>query len=160
MSKSTKVLNDILVKLFNRILIIEENAIQGAYPFRLTMTEVHVLEAVGTDEPKSMSEIACQLGVTLGTLTTAINRLVEKGYVSRIRPEQDRRVVLVRLTEEGMAPFRLHERFHREMVRSILQGLEEQEEVTLIKALEKLYLFFSRIDARALQGEETVDGIQ
>lgn len=154
MSRSVQVLNDILVKLFNRILVIEENAIQGAYPYPLTMTEVHVLEAVGTGDPKSMSEIASQLGVTLGTLTTAINRLVDKGYVTRIRPEEDRRVVLVRLTEAAARPFKLHERFHREMVRSILGGLDEEEEQSIIGAMEKLYSFFMRIDARALRGGE------
>lgn len=148
MSTSTQVLNDILVKLFNRILMIEQNAIEHAHAFSLTITEVHVLEAVGMDEPKSMSEIAAQLRVTLGTLTTAINRLVKKGYVSRIRPESDRRVVLVQLTEAGKLPYRIHERFHREMVNSVLLGLPEEEEIMLIKSMQKLYQFFNKVDEK------------
>ena len=159
MSTSTHVLNDILVKLFNRILAIEQNAIERAQAFGLTITEIHVLEAVGMADPKSMSEIAAQLRVTLGTLTTAINRLVKKGYVSRIRPESDRRVVLVQLTEAGKLPYRIHERFHREMVHSILNGLLEEEEITLIKSMRKLYQFFNRVDEKqfAVQVKEAFD---
>ncbi|MGI5853299.1 MAG: MarR family winged helix-turn-helix transcriptional regulator [Bacillota bacterium] len=158
MSNSTQVLNDILVKLFNRILAIEQNAIERAQTFGLTITEIHVLEAVGMDEPKSMSEIAAQLRVTLGTLTTAINRLVKKGYVTRIRPESDRRVVLVQLTEAGKLPYRIHERFHREMVHSILNDLPEEEEITLIKAMQKLYQFFNKVDEKKF-GDRVIEAV-
>ena len=90
-------LNDVLVRLFNRILAIEEEAITKASALGLTMSEIHVIEAIGTDEPKSMSEVASDLGVTVGTLTASVNRLVYKGHVTRFRSDRDRRVVLVSL---------------------------------------------------------------
>lgn len=152
---SRQVLNDVLVKLFNRILAIEENALAHACSPQLTITEVHVLEAVGRGEPRSMSEIAALLSVTLGTLTTAVSRLVKKGYVSRLRPDEDRRLVLVQLTEAGRRPYVIHERFHREMVGTILQGLEPEEEQTLIVSLQKLYTFFARFDGRTLCEEDS-----
>lgn len=43
---------------------------------------MHIIEAVGIDKPKKMSEIARQLGVTMGTLTTGINGLVKKAMLS------------------------------------------------------------------------------
>ncbi|MCR4426957.1 MAG: MarR family transcriptional regulator [Firmicutes bacterium] len=153
MSRSTEVLNALLVRLFNRILAIEEAVIRRAYGFELTMSEIHVLEAVGMGEPKSMSETASQLGVTLGTLTTSVNRLVSKGYVTRIRPEEDRRVVLVKLTEAGRLPYHVHDRFHRKMVESILEGLSPEEETAVISAAEKLYRFFAKVDPMDLWEE-------
>ena len=42
---------------------------------------------------KTSSEVAKELSITVGTLTVAINNLVKKGYVERLRSEDDRRVV-------------------------------------------------------------------
>lgn len=49
---------------------------------------------------KTTSEVAKELSITVGTLTTAINKLVKKGYVERIRSEDDRRVVKLGLTKK------------------------------------------------------------
>ena len=78
MTDKGQALNDVLVRLFNRILAIEEEAITKASALGLTMSEIHVIEAIGTDEPRSMSEVASDLGVTVGTLTASVNRLVYK----------------------------------------------------------------------------------
>ena len=61
MTDKGKALNDVLVRLFNRILAIEEEAITKASALGLTMSEIHVIEAIGTDEPRSMSEVASDL---------------------------------------------------------------------------------------------------
>ena len=46
-------------------------------------------------EENTMSVVAKKLGITAGSLTTAVNSLVNKKYVLRKRSEQDRRVVYV-----------------------------------------------------------------
>ena len=51
-----------------------------------------------------MSAVAKSLSVTVGTLTIAMNHLVKKGYVERRRSEEDRRVVLVSLSEKEKEP--------------------------------------------------------
>ena len=51
--------------------------------------------------------------MTVGTLTIAINHLVKKGYVERSRSEEDRRVVLVSLSEKGEKAYFHHRMFHR-----------------------------------------------
>lgn len=66
----------------------------------LSVTEIHTIEAVGMYELKNMSEIASDLNITVGTLTMAVNNLVKKGYVERVKKEGDRRVVQVRLTKK------------------------------------------------------------
>ena len=49
---------------------------------------MHILDAIGTGGSRSMSVIAKSVGVTVGTLTIAMNSLVKKGYVARIRSEE------------------------------------------------------------------------
>ena len=103
---------------------------------------MHILEAIGIEEPKSMSRIAGKLHVTVGTLTTNMNSLEKKGYLERNRSTQDKRVVLVTLTEKGRKAFFHHRDFHRKMIYTIIRDLDEEEMQTLIKCLGKLDTFF------------------
>ena len=142
MSKSVKVLNELLVELFNDILQIEQNALSEGHFSDLSVTEIHTIEAIGMYAPRSMGEIAQALGITVGTLTTAINKLIKKEYVERRRIEEDRRVVLVELTKKGKLAYRIHEKFHKDMIQATVDGLNENEEAVLISSLEKLNEFF------------------
>ena len=137
-----KILNELLVELFNDILIIEQNAIRGGNLKDISITELHTIEAIGMYSSKQMSEVAQGLGITVGTLTIAINNLVKKGYVERKRSESDRRVVLVQLTRKGKLAYRIHEKFHSDMIKATINGLTEDEEEVLIKSLGKLVDFF------------------
>ncbi|MGG7164760.1 MarR family winged helix-turn-helix transcriptional regulator [Clostridium ihumii] len=135
-------LNSVLVDLFNYILKIEEKSLASGKIKDLSITEVHTIEAIGIDSEKTMSEVAKSLKITVGTLTTAINKLVKKGYVDRNRPEDDRRTVKISLTQKGKVIHRAHSMFHNELIRSMLCELEEEEEIVLIKALSKIEEFF------------------
>jgi DNA-binding MarR family transcriptional regulator len=74
-------------------------------------------------------------------LTIAINRLVKKEYVERIRSEDDRRVVKLGLTKKGKLLYRVHQHFHREMVKGVLSQMSPEEEQALLKALKNLHDF-------------------
>lgn len=93
-------------------------------------------------DEKTMSEVAQNLKITVGTLTTAINKLIKKGYVERKRIEEDRRVVLIKLTKKGKLAYRLHNKFHNDMVNTVIEGLREEEEEVLISALTSINKFF------------------
>ena len=105
---------------------------------------MHVIEAIGLDEPKKMTEIAKAMSVTTGTLTKAMNSLEKKGYVQRQRSEQDKRVVHITLTGRGMQAFRHHEKFHQDMIAFILCNISSQESRVLRKALERLMAYFKQ----------------
>ena len=79
-----------------------------------------------------------------------MNSLVKKGYVERVRSEEDRRVVLVSLTAKGKRAFEHHEKFHREMIRHVVEMLNEDEKRVLEKSLEGLNGFFRKMQQ---QGE-------
>lgn len=144
MSKSIGILNELLVELFNDILIIEQNAIKEGHFSDLSITEMHTIDAIGMYSSRTMSEIAQDLKITVGTLTIAINNLVKKAYVERKRSEKDRRVVMVQLTRKGKLAYRVHEKFHSDMVKETINGLTEEEEDVLINSLDKLVKFFKK----------------
>lgn len=135
-------INEVLVKLFNEIMDIEEKAIIIEEFKDISNNDMHIIEAIGKKESKNMSTVAKALSVTVGTLTTAINSLVKKGYVNRVRSEKDRRVVLISLSKKGEKAFDHHEKFHDEMIKATLAGMNQEQTEVLVKALQNLSAFF------------------
>ena len=144
-------LNEILVKLFRNINHIEEQAIRTEEYKNVTANDMHVIEAIGTGDPKNMTAVARGLGVTTGTLTIAVNSLVKKGFVNRVRSEEDRRVVLVSLSEKGKKAYIHHEKFHEEMIEAVLERLTEEEKQVLEKALHDLNVFFTEKQRESIE---------
>lgn len=135
-------LNELLVVLFKDINEIEEKAIRTGQYKNMTANDMHVIEAIGLNGAKNMSAVAKALNVTTGTLTIAINSLVKKNYVERVRSEEDRRVVLISLTPKGRKAFYHHKKFHDDMIDQIVKQLDESEKQVLEKALTTLAEFF------------------
>lgn len=135
-------LNELLVVLFRDINEIEEKAVRTGQYKNMTANDMHVIEAIGINGAKNMSAVAKALNVTTGTLTIAINALVKKNYVERVRSEEDRRVVLVSLTPKGRKAFYHHKKFHDDMIDQIVEQLDEPEKAVLEKALTTLAEFF------------------
>ncbi len=149
MERSTnRTLNEMLVKLFNNVMDIEEKAVITGQFKDITNNDMHIIEAIGinADEPKSMSAIARKLSVTVGTLTTNMNSLENKGYIVRERSRTDKRVVFVFLTEKGKKAFYHHRDFHKNMIKSIVKDLDEDEMKIMIKCLLNLNDFFNKLE--------------
>lgn len=139
-----KEVNPYLVTIFNQVLNIEEKALKGSEFKDLSIKEMHTIEAIGMYREHTTSEVAKKTSVTVGTLTVTINNLVKKGYVERIRMDNDRRVVKLGLTNKGRLLFRLHDKFHRDMVKETLGGMSQEEGEALIKGLRNLHDFLAR----------------
>lgn len=142
MEDAYKKINDILVRLVNEIWELEAKAIITDEFRDITNNDMHVIEAIGLEGGRNMSSVAKRLNITVGSLTTAINHLVKKQYVDRSRSEEDRRVVLIRLTEKGIAAFKHHAEYHRQMTEAVLEKLDEEDMPVLMKVLDALNEFF------------------
>ena len=137
------VINELLVDVFNHILSIESTVLKQK-GVKISMTEVHVLEAIRNVDVPMMGNVAQKLRVTLGTLTTSINALVRKGYVVRYRDDADRRKVFLELTDLARNILRIHDAFHDEMIDSIFIDLELEKDETLMKSLENISNYFKQ----------------
>lgn len=135
-------LNRLLVQFFKYIMEIEERKLITDEFKEITYNDMHIIEAIGLEEPRKMSEIAKIMSVTTGTLTKAVDSLEKKGYVQRQRSEQDKRVVHILLTRRGILAYRHHERFHQDMIAFILEHVSEEESRVLGRALERLMGYF------------------
>ena len=118
-----EIFNNLLVMLFNEILDVEQKALITGNFKEISINDMHII-------------------VTMGTLTTAINNLVKKGYVTRVRSAEDKRVVLISLTDKGRSAYEKHADFHRRMVQTVMDGFQGEELDVLAAALEKLRAYF------------------
>ncbi|WP_026392052.1 MarR family winged helix-turn-helix transcriptional regulator [Haploplasma modicum] len=141
MAKTKDLINELLVEVFNHILSIEEKELRDR-GVTLSMTEIHVLEAIKLSDIPTMTNVANRLRVTVGTLTTSIHTLVKKGYVLRTRGVEDKRVVNLKLTDLAKEALVIHDRFHDEMIDSALKDLNLSEDEVLIKSLEGVKEYF------------------
>ncbi|WP_102379496.1 MarR family winged helix-turn-helix transcriptional regulator [Raoultibacter timonensis] len=139
-------LDELLSSTFNSVLRTEEKSLQNKLTEGLTITEIHTIVAVGLHETNPMNVVAARLGVTLATLTTAVNKLVDKGFITRTRCIDDRRKVLISLTKRGKQVYRAHGLFHRRMINEALAELDEEEERVFAHALVKVKAFFDEQD--------------
>lgn len=142
MSRESVTLNELLVNLFNHVMDTEAKAVITEEFKDISNNDMHIIEAIGIHDPRNVSQIAKQLDVTVGTLTVNMNSLEKKGYIVRERSTEDKRVVLVTLTEKGRKAFFHHRDFHKAMIRSAVRGLDENERKALINCLIKLNDFF------------------
>ncbi|MDY0210524.1 MAG: MarR family transcriptional regulator [Acholeplasma sp.] len=143
MSRSKDVINELLVEVFNHILSIEGQTLKER-GVKLSMTEVHVLEAISNSKLKTMGDVARKLRITLGTLTTSVDVLVRKKYVTRTRAKDDKRKVLLQLTDLALEVLKIHNGFHDEMIESFMNDLNIEKDEALVKSLENISNYFKQ----------------
>lgn len=138
-------INDYLVDIFNRVQVIEETSLRTSQFSDVSLKEMHTIEIIGKNTNVTPSDIARELMLTLGTVTTSLNKLEAKGYIERKRSKLDRRVVHLTLTKKGKLLDRLHRKFHKNMVIHIAEDMNEQEFEALAQGLKNLYKFLEEL---------------
>lgn len=109
----------------------------------LSKTEFMTLLQVERNGEIIMSQIADFINVPLSTATGVIERLVSKGFIERSRSESDRRIVVIRLTDDGK---RLAEEIKGSLISyagQVLNELTEEEKALLLKLVDKVVGIFS-----------------
>src|SRR5215470_8579521 len=56
-----------------------------------------------SEHPRTLTELAALQGVSLPTMSSSIAAMVERGWVKRNAPEEDKRVVMIEVTATGRA---------------------------------------------------------
>ncbi len=86
-----------------------------------------------------MNELAERILYSKSGFTRVVDRMEEAGLVRRVRPEHDRRTILVVLTDKGAQTMEHARRYHRDGIeRHFAQHLTDNEVKVLTRALEKV----------------------
>lgn len=87
----------------------------------LTAQQLYFLKYVQHQHSCTPSDMSKAFGITMGALTGFIDRLCKLGLVTRSRTEKDRRLVLIRITDQGRETVKEFEKQKYEKFAQILQ---------------------------------------
>lgn len=106
--------------------------------YGLTPAEVYLMQILHKRGSRSVTSLAPMLGVTPGTVTNLTDRLNSKGYVVRERGEEDRRVVQIIPTEDGLKMVEKINADRIEMLGKVFNNLDGGSLEALVNMLEKV----------------------
>ncbi len=88
--------------------------------------------------PKTMSELSHEMQITPGTMTSAIDKLIEGKYVKRVYDKDDRRRVSIELLAKGKKVASYFHEKHLEISSKILKTLNPEEQAIFIDITRKI----------------------
>jgi DNA-binding MarR family transcriptional regulator len=123
------------LKTFRRTtLIVRDNSgLKNAEKFFLLL-----LASLNNGAPVKPSEAAKELNVTLAAVTHYINSLEGQGLVVRTPSPDDRRVVLVSLSERGKETVDSLRKIHLEEIRGIVEYLGDKDSAAFVALITKI----------------------
>jgi DNA-binding MarR family transcriptional regulator len=96
--------------------------------FGSTLPRFDVLAALHrSEEGLKMGDLSAELKVSNGNVTGIVERLVKDGMVLRVPVPEDRRALLVRLTQKGKEYFLVQAEAHEGWIDQHLSAFDEQE---------------------------------
>jgi DNA-binding MarR family transcriptional regulator len=105
-------------------------------PFHWYDTLVHLEE---TPEGVRMNELADRILYSKSGFTRVVDRMEEAGLIRRVRPETDRRSILLVLTDEGRSKLEHARRYHRHAIEEHFSShLADADVKALARALDKV----------------------
>lgn len=102
------------------------------------LTDFMILEALLHKGPLTISAIGEKVALASASMTSAIDRLEERGLVHRSLSAEDRRVRLVGLTGEGRELIERIFAQHLDDMEAIAQDISQEERQLLYAALKKI----------------------
>ncbi len=118
--------------------LIHHRAVLDASPWldlNMSTPQLKALLLISEEDSIRMRELARKLGGSFSNATVLVDRLVERGLVERMMEPQDRRVVLVRATEEGGHLIEQLVTSWRTLTQALLERLSSEDLETVRKAL-------------------------
>ena len=110
----------------------------GMEECRLTSQELKAIALLGRRGPSMMREVADHLMLAVSSTTALVDNLEAKGMVRRERSDEDRRVVLVRLTEDGRQEYENTSLEYLNFCQGMLLTLEEEDQDRLLELFRKM----------------------
>ncbi len=118
-----------------------EEAAKEQFDFKeLTLTQMNYLETISQMGNPNMTELAAELRLTKPTVKVAIDKLIEKDFLYRVKSDEDRRSAHLHLTVKGKLINHTHDFAHKQMAELITRKLDHKEVNLLEILLEKVFL--------------------
>ncbi|HEY4431102.1 MAG TPA: MarR family transcriptional regulator [Paenibacillus sp.] len=123
------------VELFTNEIIVRW---MNAFDHNIGISPVLVLGELNKKGPQKQTTLAKKLGYTPGAMTNIANRLIKQEMAERKYNEDDRRNVLLSITDKGKDVLKEAQLKGQELRAEMFQKLNEEELQQFLKIYEKL----------------------
>jgi len=104
----------------------------------VTLPQCLVLLEIDEHGHMTMGQLSSNLKLDLSTLSRTVDNLVAKKFVARLRDEGDRRLVWIRLTEDGVSTCNEIHKVNDENCLNIFNNIPQSERDSMIRNFEAL----------------------
>ena len=129
----------IIEKMSHEIVQMEEAAKEQFNFKELTLTQMHYLETINQLLNPNLTELSSEMNLTKPTVKVAIDKLIQKELIYRVRSDEDRRSTHLHLTEMGKLINQMHDYAHRCLAELMIKYLEPAEKEQLVLLLDKIF---------------------
>lgn len=135
-------LDDVSLKIMRRLT----HQVSRILDEGITSAQFLVMRLVARHDSMTVSQIAEILGVTLSAVTLLSDRLETGGWLSRDRHPQDRRLVVLTLTDAGRQKLADLESKRIRMLHRYMSQMTESERDQMLALMEKLSFLLEQTD--------------
>jgi MarR family transcriptional regulator, 2-MHQ and catechol-resistance regulon repressor len=133
-----KCTNQSFLLLMQTSKAIQERIRDEMSKYNLSITEFSVLEVLFYQGKQTIQQIGNRILISSGSMTYVIDKLEQKGIIKRNDCREDRRVIHITLTAEGMEMLENIMPKYQDMVDSIFGDLTDDESKMLVNSLKKV----------------------
>jgi MarR family 2-MHQ and catechol resistance regulon transcriptional repressor len=138
MPRNTQGTDHVWLVMMKAMRALTRYATAGIDETGLGLSDFGILEVLLHKGPLPVNTIGPIVDLTRGSISTAVDRLVAKGLVSRVETAEDRRVRMVALTPRGKDLIVSAFKMHSGQMKSVFSDLSQEELRGLEVALKKV----------------------
>jgi len=140
-------LYQMLMRISNKINIVERTRYDFGVPEPLYVSEMHTLQAIGRTPDNNVGIIAELTGVTPSAASQVITKLTKRGLVQKVRGVRNDKEILLKLTPQGLIAYYNHEKIHAEKCDGLFQAigpLSAEERTTLERVFSSIEFYYTK----------------
>lgn len=137
-SEKTRTTLDTFIKLTRATNALEHQLYQNQVTEGLTQTQFGVLETLYHLGPLSQGMLSSKLLKSTGNITLVLDNLEKQELVQRIRSQEDRRMIMIHLTNQGRELIEVIFPKVAALISEIFGGLSTEEQKQLGQLTKKL----------------------
>lgn len=126
------------IKLARAYATFNRESVKDIRSYGLTQPQFGALECLLHRGPMTIGELSRKMLVSGGNMTCVVDNLEKEGLVHRRHSDEDRRAVIVELTEKGKTMIGKIFPTHAKRIAEIADVLDSEEQATLAALLKKL----------------------
>ncbi|MGZ7043990.1 MAG: MarR family winged helix-turn-helix transcriptional regulator [Methanobacterium sp.] len=91
---------------------------------KLYPSQLHIIEAIGSNRAYKVTELSQKFHITKGAVSQVVNRLHEKSYINKERNKDFGKEIILSLTQKGQKAFEIQNEIHKKMETEFIAYLE------------------------------------